>query len=80
VPGLIEAIKNAASTAASFSGVTMKGATAANRIRRRAAMVLGEIGDRRALPTLKDLLKHGAPFEHGDPYVEAAIAALEKRR
>ena len=88
VPALIESIKNASSTAASLAGVTTPGTTGANpwmidratRIRERAAIVLAEIGDIRALPTLKGLLLPGAPFEQGDPYIEAAIAELEKRR
>lgn len=86
VPALIEAIGNASATAASLTGATTPEVAAANyrtleiagRIRQRAAIVLAELGDRRALPILKDLLKAGGPFEHGNIYVELAVGRLER--
>lgn len=85
---LLDAIKNAAAIAeaveadparAPVADATGPPAALAVRIRVRAAKVMGEIGDPRALPILEDLLKPGAPFEHGDVSVQSAIEKIRSR-
>ena len=88
VPPLIDAIKNASSIAESIWGDTTRirllcagsATQLAGRIRQRAAMALGDIGDARAIPVLEDLLKPGQQFEHGNAYVGEALRALRSRR
>jgi len=81
VPKLIEAIQDAPNRAASFrfaDGTKLSGIyiqTETDKLRIRAAMVLGRIGDARALPVLRDL-----PRENGamSLYVSEALKSIEK--
>jgi HEAT repeat protein len=88
VEPLINVIKNAAAIAEAIAADPARRQVAdatgppkvlADRIRVRAAVVLGDIGDPRALSTLKELIKQGGPFERGDVNVQNAIKQIRLR-
>jgi HEAT repeat protein len=85
VPTLIQAIENAEADAIAiyndpkgWPGVGLAPDLAV-RIRIRAVNVLGEIGDKRALPVLEDLVKPGGSLEHYPGYVQPAINKIRSK-
>jgi HEAT repeat protein len=80
VEPLIDTIKNATAMVQAITADPERSASSPDLLSLRAAIVLGEIGDARALPVLEDLLKPGAPFEQGEVSIQSAIEKLKSKK